>query len=383
MNQEEEASRFFEDLGNVTPRPPAVEDEPIKDKPDDTKPKEEESPIFQRDKKKKGATPEESLGILRKQRDEEREKNKRLSSIFGESDPDAVKPIFDLIIEKANGPVTKEFIEEFLSSYKDSENKINLLAKELEEKEKKVSEIDIRYSDDFKASFEKPYGDALQSLYLEFANLDGDKVIAPNSTKAFNEYLTGEAELNGIEVKSALFKFAKAFREESGEEPILPSVTDLMKSIREFNSKRDGLKDAYTNWKTKKKEIEESRARENEETSATQSKAMKRKRVELASKAFQEFESPDFIEDDDVSKMFSEEFKFGEDLREGKDVPTYDKILQRGVKSRLWDLYKDELAELRQFKASHEKGERNGLTKNDRFPEKDKVTGKYGADYYL
>lgn len=393
--QESEAAKFFDDLDNVS-KPLAVTNEPAKEK-DQEKPLDAKALVpvltddgedpfkagFHRDKKKKGATPEESIAVLRRQRDEEREKNKRLSSVFGESDPDSVRPIFDLMIERANGPITKEFIQSFLDEYKGSETKLSTLAQQLEEKEKQVSELDIRYSDDFKNNFEKPYGDAMESLYLEFANIEGDKVLAPIATKEFNEFLTSKPDLDGIAVKAAIVKFAKEFRAETGEEPILPSVTDLMKSLREFGSKRQNLQDAYLNWKEKKKELEENRLKESEETNTVKAKAMRRKRVELASKAFQGFEFPDFIQEEDVSKLFNDEFTFTEGVIEGIDVPEYDKVLQRGVKARLWDMHQDELVELRQFKASHEKKDRNGFYKSEKAPTAGAGNRKFGSDHYL
>ncbi len=384
------ALEFFDDLGTpnkVIPKPD--EQEPIKEKEEKKElviPPDDEQPKFVREPRKTKPNADESIATLRKQRDEERAKNEKFTSIFGDHSPETIKPILDLLIERADGPITPEFVNEVLEDYRISKNKIEDLGKELTEKEKKVLELDIRYSDDFKNNFERPYQEAMQSLFLEFAQVDGEKVIGPKATASFNEFLTKTEDLDGLKIKQALNKFAREYKEETGESPILPSITDLTKAVRNFNSKREELHDAYTNWKVKKKEVEEKRLAESETQTEQQKKALRRQRVEYASKAYREFDldSLPFVDEKDIEVMFREEFELGENVREGKDVPEYDKLIQRGVKSRLWDKYAQELADLRQFKEKVEKGERSGLSGTDRIgAQKNNGNKQYSQDHYL
>jgi len=329
---------------------------------------EEEGLKLERDKRKVKATPDESLAILRKQRDEEREKNKVFSEVFGENPPSVIKPVFDLIVQGIEGPVTEDAVKEFIENYTGTNKKLQELEDILADNEKKVSEIDIRYSDEFKNDFQKPYEDAAQSLFLEFANVTPDqKVIAPTATKALNDFLLANPDASAIEVKAEMMKFTKDYKTESGEDAVLPSVTSMMNSLRQFSSKAASLKDAYLNWSETKKKREIDRIAKSQEQSEFTNKALVAKRKELAGKAYREFDLDryDFLSEADAEALFREEFNFGEGIRDGK-VPEYNELITRGVKSRLWDKYEQELIDLRAFKEGVEKGQRNDLPGSNR-----------------
>ena len=372
------ALNFFKDMkGSVSA--PAKEEE----KKEDVKPTEqddiekraredkqkEDELILVREKREKPikATPDQSIATLRKQRDELADKHKGFAELFGDNPPQVIKPIYDIVAEIADGPITETVVKGFVEEYKGYKERLTELESRLAEKEKVITETDIRYSDEFKNNFDAPYKAAAQELFLEFANISGETVIAPEATKAFNDFLISNPNANGVVVKGELAKFVKAYKAESGEDPIVPSVTNIMNSLRGFKDKAVRLQEAYENWSVKKKEVAAKRMADDLANTEQTNKALAAKRKELAGKAYREFNLDDtpFIEEAEIEGFVREEYMFGEDIRAGK-VPEYDEFIKRGVEARLWKKYSKELNELREFKELHEKGERNDLTGQDR-----------------
>ena len=85
-------------------------------------------------------TPDESIATLRKQRDEFKKQSEGYVAVFGEHPPEVIKPIMELLIERANGPITPELVTEVLSEFKQSKEEIDQLKTEREEQEKRVSQ---------------------------------------------------------------------------------------------------------------------------------------------------------------------------------------------------------------------------------------------------
>lgn len=380
-----DALEFFENMdGDLPKAPPVVEDPPAVVEPPAVKP--DDGPKFVREPKKQ-VTKEDNLAILRKERDEAREQSKKFTETFGDHSPEVIKPILDLLIERADGPITPDLVTDVLNEFKISGKKLSDLQLELQAKEKKVSELDIRHSDEFKKKFQVPYETAINDLVFEFANVtvDGDKIIAPAATDEFKEFLLSNPELGGIKVKGALQQFAKRYKEESGEDAVLPTINSLMTSLRNFSTKRLAMKDAFDNWAVEKKKQQELSQAESEKTREHQEKALRRSRTELASKAFREFPLDDipFLEEKEIEGMFQTEYAFGEDIRQGKNVPGYDLFLKKGVDAQLWNKYYPELVELRKFKEDVEKGDRSGLPGTNRVEKVKTGERAYGKDHYL
>ncbi len=387
--QKEIAKGFFDILPPVV----GLEIEPLKSK-DEEKIKEEErlkeeeklkggkpnedEPQFVREPRKK-ATPDESIATLRKQRDEERERNKIFTETFGEHKPQLIKPILDLVSEYADGPLTEDSVAAVITKLKDAENNINSLQEELQKREQIISQLDVEHSSEFNSKYKEPYKLAHDTLFLEYASVASDKsIIAPKATDALHKLLTSNPEISGIEVKQALSQFAKAFKEESGEDAQLPSMNSLMNSLRAFKSSREAMQDAYTNWKTKKEEDAKSAQANQQIQTEAQKRASKKMRVDLISKAYREFDLDviPFVDDKEAEELFKEEYDFGEKIFEGKEVPTYDAVMQKGVKARLWDKYASKLKDLIELEESIQKGERNGLPGSKNQVIKNKVDTK-------
>lgn len=257
-------------------------------KPDDTKP--EEPPQFKREQKKP-VPKEESIAALRKQRDEAIQASKLYTETFGEHKPEVIKPLLDLVIEEADGPITAEYVTNKISEFKTLKEKITELETELQDKEKKVTELDIRFSDEFNKGYKEPYEQAFNTLFLEFASVTEDKqIIAPKATQEFRDFLVANPDIDGIEVKVQMQKFAKAYKAESGEDATLPSVNSLMQSLRQFKTARERMQVAYTDWKKTKQQQQQQQIAEQQLQTEAQKRANKKARIELASKAFRNFD---------------------------------------------------------------------------------------------
>jgi hypothetical protein len=389
------AQQSFEEAMNQSlpkiPEGVKVDDEDKNKNPNPDKEKEEEeeeeedddsAPNFSRkkneeqDKSKKKEdkkTKEESLAELRKARDEERERNKRYKEVFGDADVSLYKPLIELISEQIEGPVTQEAIVEVLEGIKNKDSVVSDLNQRLQEQDKTITELDIRHSPEFKKKFIEPYQEADRNLLIEFANLDEKgNILGEKSTSSFHRYLTENIDkVDAAAVKAQLAKFARDYEAETGEKPELPTVSALMSSVRDFRSKRNDMQEAFSDWGNKKKKAQEEEAAEEERNRELNIKRNKRERKNLATKAFQDFDH-DSIEDIanqldvSISDLFTEEFKKGEDIFDGKDAPAYDFMIQRGVKAQLFDKFLPELKRLRDFEKEVLEREREGLPPSSR-----------------
>ncbi len=323
------------------------------------------SPDSSKEQKQKGKKPEENIAILRKQRDEYKQKSEKFSSLFGESDPEAIEPLVEFINERAEGPITKEFITELVDDIKKKDDEINEWKQKFENHEKKLQHVDITTSEEFQTKFKKPYEDSSQNLLVQFASVTSDKkVIAPIATKKFHSFLMENAEaIDAITVKQKLKEFKDEFEKESGEEADIPAIKDMMASIRDFADNKQKIRKAYTEWKTVKEEEGKKSALESQQLTEAQKKQARKVRISESTKAFNSFELDLDIEDINIKELFTEEFKEGESFFEGeKEIPAYSELITRGVKARLFDKIAPRLKELLELEKKLQESERQGFS---------------------
>lgn len=343
--------------------PPKV-DPPQPDPPkDESKKDDDDLPLFERDKPKKKPTQEESNGILRKKLDQTEQELKLFKEKFTDIAPEAITPFIEYLSEVGEGVVDSDLTKKIIEDIKSKDIEISELRKQVEEKERKVAEIDVRFSDDFKNKYEEPYKQAANTMLLEFANVSPDKkILAPQATKDLHTYFAENSDkLDAVEVKAKLQEFRAKYKEETGGEDItLPSVTDMMKAIRSFDKSKKDMHEAYNNWGSKRKTEEEARKAEEQRTREAAYKAGKRERMTLATKAFRDYDIDkyDFIEESDLKAIATEEFSLGEKIMQGEDVPPYDVLITRGINSRLWEKHRDNY--LRLLKAERQREPKPG-----------------------
>lgn len=386
MSDKISAEEFFKDVNDdlgkdiIAPGSKGGQDdddpkkgEPKKDDPPTQEPKKEEPkkdedddvPTFERDKPKKKPTQEESNGILRKKLDQAEQELKTYREKFTDISPDAINPFVEYLTEVGEGVVDADLSKRIIEEIKSKDIEITELRAQIQEKEKKVADIDVRFSDDFKNKYEEPYKQSANTMLLEFANVSPDKkILAPQATRDLHTYFAENSDkLDAVEVKAKLQEFRLKYKEETGGEDVtIPSVTDMMKAIRSFDKSKKDMHEAYNNWGSKRKSEEESRKAEQEREREMAYKAGKRERMSLATKAFREYDIDkyDFIEEDDLKAIATEEFSLGEKIMQGEDIPPYDKLITRGINSRLWEKHRDNY--LRLLKAEEQKKPKEGST---------------------
>lgn len=329
---------------------------------------ESDEPNFTKEKKKEKPSKEDSVVALRKQRDELQERVKAYEDTG--ININSLKPILDYVSESADGVLDEDTAKVIVQEIKSKDEEIASLKETLQEKDKKIAEIDIRYSDDFKTKYQEPYVQASESLLLEFASITPDKkIVAPKATKALHDSLIEKSkELTAIDVKAMLSQYAKDFEDESGETASIPTINSLMKSLRDFSNARESMKEAYDNWSSIKKQESDKSMVDREKESEEIQRHKKRERSKLFSKAFQEFDldALDFIDEDAAKETFNEEYKFIEKIIADPDkAPGHDELITRGVKSRLWDKHLDNYKRLLALEKEISKGrKRNDGTAN-------------------
>jgi len=379
------AGSFFDDIQKDIAKPDDEQNKPDDQKKaddqkkiddqkaiDDQKKKDDDGPDFTRPGKKK-VTQDESIATLRKQRDEEREASKIYKDTFGDVDPVILKDVVDFVKDHVDGPITKDSIATIITDLKTQKDKVAELEAELQEREKIVNELEVTHSKEFNDRYKIPFKEAYDTLFLEFATVTQDKkILAPKATKEFNDFITANKDIEGVEIKAALNKYAKDFENESGEKPDLPSMSSLMTSLRAFRSARESMNEAYSNWKVKKEEDNKRKAFENQTQTEAQMKASKKLRTDLVSKAFREFDTTPipFVEDKEIDEIFKEEYQFGERFYSDNNVPGYDEVVVKCVKANLWDKWAGKLKDLLDLESAIEKGERNGLRGGKRIDNK-------------
>ena len=345
-----------------------------KEEEEKSKGKSDDEPDFSREHKKKTEKKEEkpskdeSNAILRKQRDDLAEKNKVFTEVFGENSPSTIKPIWDFVAESIDGGiVTPETVQETIESIRSQQEEIETLRAQVAEKDAAIEKLDIRSSPVFNKKYVEPYKEALSDLFLEFADVGSDKkIIGEKSAIALRDFITdpNNASMDTVSMKAALKQYAESYHKETGEDAKLPSVTDMMKSWRNFQSKRTEMNDAYSNWGIKKKEDEERANNEQLSNQESQARQSKKARSDMASKAFREFpidELSGFMEERDVRDLFKKQYNAGEDILSGKSVPTYDKVITSYVKADILDKILPRYQELLDLEKRVKEGERNGL----------------------
>lgn len=325
-------------------------------------------PGFGQGTKKKKKEPSEAIADLRRDRDLERVKNKAFTDVFGSVDPSTIKTLFDYVSSSIEGPISADAVSSLVQDLGGSRKSIEELQTAIQEKERVISELDIKSSSEFKNKFEKPYAEAMEGLFLEFANVgEDDKIIAPKATSNLNEAIVSNLDITGVQMKSMIAKYVKEYREESGEDPVIPSVSSLMSGVRTLKKAKEGLQEAYSNWGELKKKTKQQQEDELKQQSITAEREAARRRKDLVSKAYQNFDSDStpFLEPKQVQDLFREEYSYYENIVSNRDVPEYDVLIGRGISARLWEMNKDEFVQLKKMKEDLEKSERSGISNNN------------------
>lgn len=228
-------------------------------------PKKEEAKEVKKEEPKKGK--EDQISDLRKAKDDAERKVKEYEDKLKEYDSlkklSAIKPIAEYI-EKKEGKLDEESVNSFITRQRDRKGALKKSEETIKEKEARLKEISLIESDDWKENYQKPINDANDALIATVANFDKDKKIKnPKHVDALIKTLlvvdekTGEP-LSAKEMKPILLQFAEEYEKSTGEEYDLPSIKEVVDSVRSVVSKFKAAYEAKADWdktsETSKKE---------------------------------------------------------------------------------------------------------------------------------
>lgn len=360
-------------------KPPEEEDEEEKKRKEEEekKNKDPNSPSFKRTQEKPAEKPpektqtkagkDESIEIVRAQRDEARQKledqtkfQDELKTKLGVQDLVLLAPLTAYLSENLEGVVTKEKVEALLNDIKGSGQKIQEYEGKLKDTTSKLREVNIQFDPEFQRDHVQPWQEAQNALFLEFANVvtkgEGQptEVIAPKAARKFYDALTADiTKMDATQVKALLGQYVKEYEAETGGETIaVPSVTNIMSALRGLATKTADMHKAHTNWETEKANSKKKSALEEENATRALSDKQQRERGRLSQKAFNDFDFKSIegvIDESEVEAFFDEEYKLGEKIFNPKtkdDVPSWDALLTRGVQAKMYPILLDKLKQV-------------------------------------
>lgn len=351
------------------------------DKKDDDK-KDDDDFSLSRDKKddKKKPGKEDSIAELRKSRDEERrlriEAENRAKELEKAGNSN-LKPIAEYIEGKFGG-LDEDAIKRYIDKNKLRKTELTEKEKKLAEKEAKLRHYTIEEDDEFQSKYKKPYFDAADSLLATIATVDNDgKIIQESFFKSVRDNLVNKSgEIDPVKAKAALVQIAAKYKEITGEDYNGTTLSDFMSAIREVNTKKSSMQQAYKNWEEQKTKEKENNTIVQQEELDKRSKAQKKIRRDLAKKAINEFNYDEFegvIDEEEIENTFKSVYEHNESIFEdATKLPSYDKILTDAAKSRLFDKIFEDYKTLKKRFSDEEYRKRDGLKGSEKGPLKDK-----------
>lgn len=344
------------------------DDKPKEDKPPEEDEEEEEEeeeeehepdPLDEKKKQEeeKQKKKEESIKNLREQRDAARKEREA----FGNLTPELAKEVTTFLEERFKDKIpSPEELRGELLLVADKDKKLSELEAALTERDAKLADIDIRTSPEFKKSYSDPYQNAKETLFLEIAQLDGNgKALAHDLTSRFWNDMLQQEKADGVAIKQALAKFARDFKTETGEDYQMPSVSNLVTSLRGAIEKRDALNEAYKGWGEKKAQTVVERQRQEERDRAdilARNERTRRAQAQDALRSYDRTQVEGIFTDEDVAASWNEEYQFLEGImKDPTNSPPFKELVERGWKARNFDKVAKELKELKAWKAEQDK----------------------------
>ena len=336
------------------------ESDPLKKEGDDPKGDPEGEP------KKELTDKEMNFAALRKKTEELENENKKLR----ESAPDRFKPIADILSE--DGIITDKIVKDFVDKYKSTSEEVESLRQDLEKKESLIRDVDIRRSKEWQEGYEKPYQESRKGLYAELVNVDSSGEAVNN--ELVEEFALGlishveeEGEVDHVKVKSTLKKFAAQYEEQTGDEYDMPSMRDVISSLKSIVENKSKAESAYQDWEkaseAKRAELSENEIQEKELVQ----KENRRSRFESAQKALDEFGEEDMggFDKSEVESAFTSVFKANEDgISDPSKAMSYGEVVKLQAKGILYQKAIEENKALRdeldEIKGSSRSGFRGG-----------------------
>jgi len=289
-------------------------------------------------------TAEESAAILRKQRDEARQKAQELEEKLGNAEKQGT--VFEEVKKLINkDDVTPEDLQQIFSDYEFTKKEKTALEENLKKAQDRLREYDINTSPEFQENFVKPIQLAADALTAEVCPIHGDEFIpVPPSAQGALTALLESGNITPATVKIALNKIKAAYENEDidYEMPNVRNVTDHLLTIAKGVAAKDK---AIAEWETERKiKKQEQQENINHKNSIMKVKS-RQERKNIAQEFLNGFVNRDefeYLADDYgfetvAQEVISQHSYLTDVIEDPQKAPTYDKLLEAYTKASLFD----------------------------------------------
>jgi hypothetical protein len=289
-------------------------------------------------------TAEESAAILRKQRDEARQKAQELEEKLGNAEKQGT--VFEEVKKLINkDDVTPEDLQQIFSDYEFTKKEKTALEENLKKAQDRLREYDINTSPEFQENFVKPIQLAADALTAEVCPIQGDEFIpVPPSAQGALTALLESGNITPATVKIALNKIKAAYENEDidYEMPNVRNVTEHLLTIAKGVAAKDK---AISEWETER-EIKKQEQQENINHKNSIMKVKSRQeRKNIAQEFLNGFVNRDefeYLADDYgfeavAQEVISQHSYLTDVIEDPQKAPTYDKLLEAYTKASLFD----------------------------------------------
>lgn len=293
--------------------------------------------------KTKGRAPEDSVAILRKQRDEARQQLAEREAAIQTADANGdIYAVVKELIKKDD--VTPDDLKNYFKDYDFTVKEKEALATQLKETQDKLKDYDIRQSSDFIEQFENPYIEAQKALVAEIVPIvDGEQVTNQKAAMVIRDLIASN-DINPSTVKIAIHKIRDAYEDE-GVDYDMPSVQNVISGIRSVINLHKKTVDAYNNWEQTKTQKTLEKAEINQTKSEISIAKTRQERKVIAQGYIAELaksENYDYIADmhgheNVMNTAVASHNELGAMMDDPAKAPTYNTLLDLMTKARLYD----------------------------------------------
>ena len=269
------------------------------------------------------------------------------------SELDPVKPIAEHI-KKKKGKLDPDAVNEWIEGQRN--RKIQLTEKEklVKEKDERLKDIEITFSDEWKTEYEEPLKKSRDYLTATIVKTteSGEPVEPEMHVKLLQSIISlkenGEKK-TPLEIKSILKKFSEDFEKKTGMEWDVPRLEDVVNGIESFHNKITSAERAKKNWQEEK----EKKLKERTFEEAKKTEAFVKKEIQNRNYAFEKIVEEidfDFVEDkDELIEEIRKEHQSMNDLlqkKEGAKPKDYKSYIESIAKAKAFDVASKKLKEL-------------------------------------
>jgi hypothetical protein len=325
---------------------PAPEPKKVETKDGD----ELEIPEYVPSGKAKGRAPEESVAILRKQRDEARQRIEEQEALLKEKEELLGKStidgsVFDEVKKLINKEeVTTDDLKQIFKDYDFTKKEKEALANQLKETQERLKDYDIRQSPEFIENYERPILDAQQALAAEIVPIVNGKPVMNKDAAEIMRELVDSGEINAQTVKIAITRIRDAY-EDAGVDYDMPSVKNVLSCLNSVVDLHSEAAKAYQNWEETKiqKSLEK---QEIDQSKQTIIKAKSRQERVVIAKGYMaklaqsddyEYIADMYGHENAMQVAVSSHNDLSEMMDDPSKAPTYDTLLDLMTKARLFD----------------------------------------------